>query len=45
MNCFHQVENIYEAAGARDNLELDLFPGEHSWGANKSIPFFEKHLK
>jgi hypothetical protein len=45
MACFHQVENIYEAAGARDNLELDLFPREHGWGGNKSAAFFGKHLK
>jgi len=45
MACFRQVERIYSAAGARDSLELDLFPGEHGWGGNKSEAFFRKHLK
>lgn len=44
MDCFHQVEKIYEAAGAREKLELDLFGGEHSWGGNKSVEFFSKYL-
>jgi hypothetical protein len=43
--CFRKVESIYQAAGASDNLELDLFPGEHGWGGNKSLAFFRKHLK
>lgn len=44
LECFHQVEAIYEAAGVRDKLELDLFPGEHSWGGNKSKEFFARYL-
>ena len=42
--CFRQVEKIYEAAGARERLELDLRSGEHGWGANKSVAFFQKAL-
>ena len=42
--CFHQVENIYEAAGARDDLWLDLHNGEHGWGGNKSASFFGQYL-
>lgn len=42
MACFKGLEAIYRAAGAP--LELDLFPGEHSWGANKSVPFFTRYL-
>ncbi len=42
--CFNRVKQIYEAAGAAGHLELDLFPGEHSWGGNKSVAFFKKHL-
>lgn len=42
---FHDTQKIYRAAGAADNLELDLFGGEHGWGGNKSLPFFRKHLK
>lgn len=42
--CYRRVEAIYRAAGASDLLELDLHPGEHGWGANKSRPFFARHL-
>ena len=42
--CYHQVETIYRAAGVPDRLELDLFPGEHGWGGNKSEAFFAQHL-
>ncbi len=42
--CFHQVEAIYRAAGVAERLELDLFPGEHGWGGNRSIPFFQANL-
>ena len=45
MACFKRVRAIYQAAGAAKQLELDLFPGEHSWGGNKSVAFFRKHLK
>ncbi|MAE63445.1 MAG: hypothetical protein CMJ18_04165 [Phycisphaeraceae bacterium] len=44
MGCFRQLEKIYEAAGASEHLELDLFPGPHAWGANKSMAFFTRHL-
>jgi hypothetical protein len=44
MSCYHEVERIYTAAGARDHLELDLFDGGHRWGGNKSLEFFRKHL-
>ncbi len=44
MECFRKVKEIYSAAGALENLELDLFPGEHAWGGNKSVAFFRKHL-
>lgn len=39
-----QVERIYKAAGVADKLDLDLFPGEHAWGGNKSEAFFRRHL-
>jgi len=42
--CFSQVEHIYETAGHRDRLELDLHPGGHAWGGNKSEAFFRKYL-
>ncbi len=44
MECYKQLEKIYEAAGVIDKLELDLFPGGHAWGANKSVEFFKKYL-
>lgn len=44
LECFRQVEAIYEAAGARDRLHLDLFPGEHAWGGNRSVEFFGEYL-
>ncbi len=44
LRCFRGLERIYEAAGARDRLELDLHPGEHGWGGNRSARFFRRHL-
>lgn len=38
-------ESIYEATEAGGMLDLDLFPGDHSWGGNKSLDFFGRHLK
>ena len=43
--CYDQVEQIYASAGARDRLELDLFPGGHGWGGNRSEAFFKRHLQ
>jgi len=45
MACYKKVETIYRLANASDRLELDLFPGPHAWGGNKSIAFFNNHLK
>lgn len=45
MACFNEVKTIYAAAGVSDKLQLDLHPGEHRWGGNKSLEFFEKYLK
>ena len=45
MACYKRVEKIYRAAGVPEHLELDLFPGEHAWGGNKSRNFFNKHLE
>lgn len=42
--CFREVETIYHVAGAPENLELDLHPGGHAWGDNRSEQFFGKHL-
>lgn len=45
LQCYNQVKAIYEAASADENLYLDLFPGEHSWGGNLSREFFGRYLK
>ena len=44
-SCYAEVEKIYEAAGVKDRLELDLFEGEHSFAGNKAFGFFDKYLK
>ena len=44
MRCFEQLTSIYKAAGALNRLQLDLHPGGHCWGGNKSIAFFKDHL-
>lgn len=44
MKCYRKLEKIYELADAAEKLELDLFPGEHRWGGNRSISFFGKNL-
>jgi len=45
LDCAKEVEKIYKAAGAPQNYEIDLFPGDHSFAGNKAFPFFDKHLK
>lgn len=45
MECYRGVEKIYQAAGAADQLELDLHNGGHYWGGNKSVDFFGKYLR
>lgn len=45
MKCYRRLEEIYSVAHASDKLELDLFPGDHAWGGNKSVEFFGKTLK
>lgn len=44
MKCFEQVKAIYQASDASDRLHLDLFPGDHGWGGNKSEAFFKQYL-
>jgi len=45
MECYKRLKKIYKAADVSNNLELDLFPTGHAWGGNKSVDFFNKHLK
>jgi len=42
--CYERVKTVYGAAGASEQLELDLFPGEHGWGGRRSEAFFGRHL-
>jgi hypothetical protein len=44
MQAYRRLEQIYQAAGAAEQLQLDLFPTEHAWGGNKSVAFFTQHL-
>ncbi len=44
MACFRRVTEIYDAASAKDKLELDLHPGPHAWGGHKSDAFFKANL-
>jgi len=44
MACFKRLERIYAAAKVSKKLQLDLFPGEHGWGGNKSVKFFKQYL-
>jgi len=45
LSCWREVEKIFEAAGVRDRLELDLFEGGHRWGGSKSVAFFRRWLE
>lgn len=42
--CHEQVREIYEAAGAIDRLQLNLFPGDHRWDEKVSPTFFTTWL-
>jgi|GEM_PF-262410 len=42
---YRQLENIYRAAGAHTQLELDLFPGPHAWNGRLTEQFFRRHLR
>lgn len=44
MTCFNKVKSIYQVAGVTEKLEIDLHPGPHVWGENKSVEFFSKYL-
>ena len=45
LSCVEEVKKIYAAAGVPDNYEVDVFPGDHQFGGNKALGFFDKHLK
>ena len=39
-----RVRRIYEAAGAADQLYLDVHPGRHAFSGRKAFEFFERYL-
>ncbi|WP_052947583.1 alpha/beta hydrolase family protein [Aneurinibacillus tyrosinisolvens] len=39
-----QLKRIYQAAGAENRLEIDLFEGAHQFSGRKAFSFFEKWL-
>jgi len=41
---YTRVKAIYEAAGAGDRIDCDIFAGGHQWSGAKSFPWFEKWL-
>ncbi len=41
---YEGVRRIYEAAGAPGDLWADVFPGPHSFAANKAFEFFRRYL-
>ena len=45
LSCTRAVAEIYAAAGAAENYEVDMFVGGHQFGGNKAFDFFERHLK
>jgi dienelactone hydrolase len=45
IDCSREVVKIYEAAGALENFETDIFEDGHKFGGNKAFDFFDKHLK
>jgi len=44
MSCYHETQKIYAAAGAADQLELDLSAGGHAYSGRKAVAFFDRHL-
>jgi len=41
---FEELRQIYEVFGAADRIELEVFPGEHSFWGKRGIPFLVKHV-
>jgi len=41
---YEGVKRIYEAAGAGDHLDSDVFPGPHAFAGNKAFDFFKTYL-
>ncbi len=41
---YEGVKRIYEAAGAGDHLDSDVFTGPHAFAGNKEFDFFKTYL-
>ena len=41
---FNRVREVYEIFGAADQVEQEVFPGEHSFWGKRGIPFLARHL-
>lgn len=41
---FHDVQKIYQAAGADADLWQDIHPGPHAFAGNKAFDFFKRYL-
>lgn len=41
---FNEVRTIYDVYGARDRVEQEVFPGEHSFWGKRGLPFLSRHL-
>ncbi len=44
LGSFSGIKTVYEAAGAAENLHLDVFPGGHAFSGRKAFEFFKKYL-
>ena len=44
LKAYGQLEEIYAAAGAPDNLDIDLFEGGHEWSGRKAWDWFARWL-
>lgn len=45
MEAWAQIERIYEAAGARDRLDLDVFESGHRYHGAKAFDWFDRWLR
>jgi len=45
LNAHEKIKKAYRASGKEDNLQIEIFPGEHSFAAGKAFAFFDKFLK
>jgi dienelactone hydrolase len=41
---FAEVQKIYSVFGASEQVEQEVFPGEHSFWGKRGIPFLARHL-